>query len=74
MKDPKESHWKEVKQIFRYLKGTTHFGIKYFQSLDSLVGFTNPEWDGENDDKKSTFFMCFTSTLDHWFGLARNRK
>jgi len=29
MQDPKEIHWKEVKQIFCYLKGITHFGIKY---------------------------------------------
>jgi hypothetical protein len=63
MQDPKESHWKEVKQIVHYLKGTTHFGIKYCQSSDSLVGFTDFDWASDNDDQKSTSgYVFFYST------------
>jgi len=43
MQDPMESHWKVVKIIVRYLQGTTHLGIKYYRSSNSLVGFTDSE-------------------------------
>ena len=50
MQDPIENHLKEVNKIIRYLKGTTHIGIKYCCSLDSLASFTDSDWVGENDD------------------------
>jgi hypothetical protein len=59
MQDPKEVHWKYVKLIFRYLKGTTHFGINYCRSLHSLVDFTGFDWSSENDDQKSTYGFLF---------------
>jgi hypothetical protein len=59
MQDWREIHWNVVKRIVRYLKGTTHLGINYFQSLDSLVGFTDSEWACDKDDKKFTFGYVF---------------
>jgi hypothetical protein len=41
MQDPRESHWKFVKIIVHYLKGTSHLGIKYCRSSYSLVSFTD---------------------------------
>jgi hypothetical protein len=43
MQDPREIHSKSIKLILFYLKGTTHFGIKYFRSSDFLVGFTESD-------------------------------
>jgi hypothetical protein len=59
MQDPRESHWKVVKIIVCYLKGTSHLGIKYCRSSDSLVGFTDSDWAGDNDDQKSTSGYVF---------------
>ena len=50
MKDTKEIHWKDVKCIIYYIKGTSHFGIKYCRSLFLLVIFFNSDWVGEGDD------------------------
>jgi hypothetical protein len=74
MQDPREIHWKEVKHIVRYLKGTTHFGIKYCRSSDSLVGFTDSDWAGDGDDGSPLLGMCFTIALDLWCGHARNKR
>ena len=39
---PKESHVVTVKRIFRYIKGTTKFGLWYpkMQNID-LIGYSN---------------------------------
>jgi hypothetical protein len=60
---PEKIHWKVFKQIVHYLKGTTHFGIKYCHSLDSLVSFTNSDWVDEGDDWKSTsgYVFCYST-------------
>lgn len=59
MQDPKESHWKAVKHIVCYLKGTSHFGIKYSHSTNSLVNYTDSDSDCDGDDQKSTFCYIF---------------
>ena len=59
MQDPRESNWKDEKHIIHYLKGTSHFGIKYSQSTNSLVIYTHSKWDGDGDDQKSTFGFMF---------------
>ena len=52
---PKDSHLLAVKRIFRYLKGTTKYGLWYPQGnhLD-LYAFTDADWEGYVDDRKST--------------------
>jgi len=53
--DPKESHLTDVKRIFRYLKGTTNFGLLYRKSLDyKLVGFCDADYAGDRIERKST--------------------
>ena len=59
MQVPREIHSKVAKKIVRYIKRTSHLGIKYCQSLDSLVGFTNSDWVGDNDDQNSTLGYMF---------------
>jgi hypothetical protein len=55
MAKPHESHWLATKIVFIYLKGTENFGIKYTNEFDvKLTGYSDSDWDGNRDDKKST--------------------
>ena len=56
---PKESHMKAVTRIFRYLVHTPKFGLWYPRgSSFSLVGYTDSDWAGDHDDRKSTSGAC----------------
>ena len=53
--NPKEYNYAIVKRIFRYLKGTSDYGIWYDRSSDfTLCAYTNVDWEGSMDDKKRT--------------------
>ena len=55
METPKDSHWQAGKRILRYVKGTKGFGILYTAVNDfNLVGYTDSDWAGSIDDRKST--------------------
>jgi hypothetical protein len=52
---PTNSHWAAVKRILRYLKGTTSYGFHITRGFFfALHGFTNADWAGSIDDRKST--------------------
>ena len=60
MDTPKEAHWQATKRILRYVKGTKMFGILYHTSEHSdLVGYTDSDWAGSVDDRKSTSGYIF---------------
>ena len=64
--DPKETHYAVVKGIFRYLKGTSEFGWWYDRSNDfTLTAYTNVDWVGSMDDRKSTSGGAFLK--EDWF-------
>ena len=53
--NPKETHVLAIKRIFRYLKGTTEFGLWYPKGNElTLVAYTDVDWEGNIDDRKST--------------------
>ncbi|GKA47578.1 uncharacterized mitochondrial protein-like protein [Tanacetum coccineum] len=55
MQSLRESHARAIKQILRYLKGTTSFGIKYNRSNDmKLVGYSDSSHNVDIDDGRST--------------------
>jgi hypothetical protein len=55
MESPKDSHWKMVKQILRYVAGTLNFGLWYTQSDDNhLSSHTDSDFASNLDDRKST--------------------
>lgn len=66
--EPHESHWKAAKCILRYIQGTTHFGIHYTLGESQLVGFTDSDWAGDVNDRKSTsgFVFFLGSSLIAW--------
>ncbi|XP_050918595.1 uncharacterized mitochondrial protein AtMg00810-like [Lathyrus oleraceus] len=66
---PKDSHFKIVKRILRYLNGTFHHGIWYPKgSACSLVAFSDFDFVGCKADRKSTIGTChlFGSCLVSW--------
>eukprot|EP00742_Colponemidia_sp_Colp-10_P002552 GILJ01002727.1.p2 GENE.GILJ01002727.1~~GILJ01002727.1.p2 ORF type:complete len:509 (+),score=47.37 GILJ01002727.1:627-2153(+) len=59
--DPGFQHWKAVKRIFRYLKGTIDVGLELGMGNQELLltGFCDSDWGGNLDDRKSTTGYCF---------------
>ena len=67
--NPKESHLKAVKRIFRYLHGTPKYGLWYSKGSDcSLVGYSDSDFAGCKSDRKSTSGTChlFSNSLVSW--------
>ena len=57
---PTTKHWSAIKRIFRYLKGTINFGIKYCKADTSkCIGFSDADWAGDKTDRRSTSGYCF---------------
>ncbi|KAK4859431.1 hypothetical protein QYF36_005321 [Acer negundo] len=73
--DPKESHLSSVKRIIHFLNGTSNYGIWHsFDINTSLVGFSDTDWAGHCDDRKSTSGGCFFlgNNLVSWFCKKKN--
>eukprot|EP00253_Pinus_taeda_P017826 PITA_17826 len=73
--NPKETHLQVVKRIFKYLQGTKNYGLWYPIDTDlTLHAYTNADWAGSMDDRKSTgggaFFMG--SRLVSWFSKKQS--
>ncbi|GJQ99522.1 uncharacterized mitochondrial protein-like protein [Tanacetum coccineum] len=62
MQSPRTSHDRAIKQILRYLKGTTSFGIQYNQGNDMrLVGYSGHNVD-INDGRSTTGYVFYLGT------------
>jgi hypothetical protein len=68
--NPKETHVLAVKRIFRYLQGTVDYGLWYPKDTNLILrAYTDADWAGSIDDRKSTsggtFFLgsCLVSWL-----------
>ncbi|XP_026428232.1 uncharacterized protein LOC113324112 [Papaver somniferum] len=60
MESPRQSHLQAAKRILKYVKGTTSMGIFYTISEDpKLVGFTDSDWDGDTEGRRSTLGYGF---------------
>jgi hypothetical protein len=69
MESPKDSHWQTGKRILRYVAGTIDYGLWYpSESKSFLVGFTDSDFSGSIDDRKSTSGYAFKygSSLISW--------
>jgi hypothetical protein len=55
MANPGKYHWDVVKQIFRYLKGTTNYGITFVRQKSdlSVVGYVDVDYAGDLDGRRS---------------------
>ncbi|XP_067209998.1 uncharacterized protein [Linepithema humile] len=52
-KDPKESDWKDVKRIFRYLRGTTEMGLTFRAKEEQLEAYADASFK-DCEDSTST--------------------
>ena len=58
--NPKGSHVINLKRIIKYVKTTTDFGVWYSKDTnDVLAGYSNVDWAGNIDDRKSASRGCF---------------
>ena len=68
MSKPNKEHWSGVKRIFRYLKGTLDFGLKFSMNEGNaeLIGFSDADWAGDLNTRHSTsgyIFQIGSSTV-----------
>lgn len=61
MCEPLMKHYQEAKRVLRYMKGTSNFGVQ-FTSVENpkLLGYSDSDRGGSNEDKKSTSGYVFT--------------
>jgi hypothetical protein len=59
MHKPTLTHWQSVKRLLRYLKHTIQFGLHiYRSSCNRLQAFSDADWAGNRDDRRSTGSFC----------------
>ena len=73
--NPKESHMLALKRIIKYVKTIAEFGVWYSKDTnDVLAGYSNVDWAGNADDRKSTLGCCFYvgNNLVSWMSKKQN--
>ena len=61
LNNPSKLHYGAVKRIMRYIAGTTQYGILYEKISDlKLTEYSNSDWGGSLDDRRSTSGNLFT--------------
>lgn len=66
--NPGEVHFIGVKRVFRYLKGTKNFGLRFTAGDGILRGFSDASWGDEDNNRKSTtgFLFMHGNNLISW--------
>jgi hypothetical protein len=67
--EPRHERWIAAKHVLRYIRGTINYGVRYTSSNNiQLHGFTDFDWAGSAEDRKSTSGMCFSlgSAMISW--------
>ena len=68
-------HWIVAKHVLHYIIGTVEYGLVYeHRGSVQLIGFTDADWAGCVEDRKSTLGCCFSigSGVVSWF--SRKQK
>ena len=72
---PKESHLTAVKRIIRYVNGTLDYDLWYLKDSNAcLVGYSDADWAGSVDDRKSTSsgYFYLGNNLVSWMSKKQN--
>ncbi|CEG46295.1 retrovirus-related gag-pol polyprotein [Plasmopara halstedii] len=72
--DPCPTHWQALKRVFRYIQGTKTFGIKFqATSKKGLQGYSNAEWAGDMETRRSTSGYAFmmNSECSSWKSIKQ---
>ena len=73
--NPKVSHLNAVKRVIKYVNRTCDYGLFYNKESNlSLPGFSDSDWAGNIDDRKSTTGGCFYvgANLVAWMSKKQN--
>lgn len=54
-----ETHWKHLKRILKYLKGTKNYGLVFCKDKSSIEGYADADWGSDINDRKSFSGFCF---------------
>ncbi|WMV34017.1 hypothetical protein MTR67_027402 [Solanum verrucosum] len=66
---PMDTHWVAVKRILRYIKCTSAHGLFLSRTSTTILhGYTDSDWGGNMDDRKSTtgFTIYLGNHLISW--------
>jgi hypothetical protein len=69
MENPSKLHLAAAKRILQYLQGTKNHGILYKQQDENrLIGYSDSDWAGSYDDRKSTsrYVFCLGTNIISW--------
>ena len=64
MSKPRKEHWTIVKRVFRYLRGTSDYGLCYqgrpgLDRVLDIYGFVDADWAGDLDQRISASGYVF---------------
>ena len=62
--DPREDHWKAVKNILKFLRRTRDIFLIYGGSNLKLKGYTDSNFQFDPDDSKSILGMCSSCMVE----------
>ena len=69
--NPGDGHWNGVKRIFAYLAGSAHLGLCFDgQQSNNLIGFTDSDFPGNMDNRRSTSGFVFLFMEPQYHGAA----
>ena len=64
MSNPGKEHWTAVKRVFRYLRGTSDYGLCYqgrgLERILDIHGFVDADWAGDLYQRRSTSGYVFS--------------
>ena len=65
MSNPGKDHSTTVKRVFRYLRGTSDYGLCYqerpgLENMLDIHGFVDANWAGDLDQRRSTSGYVFS--------------
>ena len=70
---PRQSHWQAAIRVLRYLANTLDYGLSFRGGIE-LVGYSDADWAGDIDSRRSTSGYCFMlgSGLISWKSKKQN--
>ena len=68
MSNPSKQHWDAVRNILRYLRGTSELSLCYGEQDMSVRGYADSDYAGSVDSRKSTggYLFCFNGAPLTW--------